>query len=160
MDGIYDYAEDVKERLKQKDQQIAELKQQLEEKGEMFLALQKQCANDIKKLKRLKEIRFNGFIVDCNFDEARDNLQREILKMQKENEELRKSQDLKTYAENILKIKDLENQLHTQPKEIVEKIKKVMNEYFYTTTENEMVVLGVPDFKDALDEILKDYGGE
>lgn len=39
IDGICDYVEDVKRRLEQKDQQIGELKKQLEEKDRNCLAL-------------------------------------------------------------------------------------------------------------------------
>lgn len=53
----------------------------------------------------------------------------------------------------------LKDQLHTQPKEIVEKIKDLSGDYFYENNQNDLLLTGT-DFTEILDEILKEYGGE
>ena len=67
-------------------------------------------------LKKPKEIRFNGFVVDCNYDEARKVLQEDILKMQAENKKLKESEELSNYAKCILENKKLEEDLELSEK--------------------------------------------
>ena len=67
-----------------------------------------------------KEIRFNGFVVDCNYDEARKVLQEDILKMWEENKKLKESEELSNYAKCILKNKKLEEDLELSEKCCVE----------------------------------------
>ena len=103
--------------------QIEELQKQLFNKEQEIERLRDKISDLEAKLaesEKPKEIRFNGFVIDCNYDEARNNLQKEILKMQEENNELRKSQELQTYAQNILEINQLKQQLAEKDKEIKE----------------------------------------
>lgn len=67
-----------------------------------------------------KEIRFNGYVVDCNYDEARKVLQEDILKMQEENKKLKESEELSNYAKCILENKKLEEDLELSEKCCVE----------------------------------------
>lgn len=67
-----------------------------------------------------KEIRFNGFVVDCNYNEARKVLQEDILKMWEENKKLKESEELSNYAKCILKNKKLEEDLELSEKCCVE----------------------------------------
>ena len=67
-----------------------------------------------------KEIRFNGFVVDCNYDEARKVLQEDLLKMQAENNKLKESEELSNYAKCILENKKLEEDLELSEKCCVE----------------------------------------
>lgn len=63
-----------------------------------------------------KEIRFNGFVVDCNYDEARKVLQEDLLKMQAENKRLKEREELSNYAKCILENKKLEEDLELSEK--------------------------------------------
>lgn len=67
-----------------------------------------------------KEIRFNGFVIDCNYDEARKVLQEDLLKMQAENKKLKESEELSNYAKCILENKKLEEDLELSEKCCVE----------------------------------------
>ena len=67
-----------------------------------------------------KEIRFNGFVIDCNYDEARKVLQEDLLKMQVENKKLKESEELSNYAKCILENKKLEEDLELSKKCCVE----------------------------------------
>lgn len=67
-----------------------------------------------------KEIRFNGFVADCNYDEARKVLQEDILKMQAENKKLKESVELSNYAKVVLENKKLEEDLELSEKCCVE----------------------------------------
>ena len=74
----------------------------------------------LAELQKPKEIRFNGFVIDCNYDEARKVLQEDILKMWEENKKLKESEELSNYAKCILKNKKLEEDLELSKKCCVE----------------------------------------
>ena len=74
----------------------------------------------LAELQKPKEIRFNGFVIDCNYDEARKVLQEDILKMWEENKKLKESEELSNYAKCILKNKKLEEDLELSEKCCVE----------------------------------------
>ena len=72
-----------------------------------------------------KEIRFNGFVVDCNYDEARKVLQEDLLKMQVENKKLKESEELSNYAKCILENKKLEQEIQKLKQQLAEKDKEI-----------------------------------
>ena len=76
--------------LNQQDNRIKELEQE-----------NQQLKQQLAESKKPKEIRFNGFVVDCNYDEARKVLQEDLLKMQAENKKLKDSGELSNYAKCI-----------------------------------------------------------
>lgn len=87
------------------------------------MATKKKIADLEAKLaesKKPKEIRFNGFVIDCNYEEARKILQEDILKMQAENKKLKESEELSNYAKCILENKKLEEDLELSEKCCVE----------------------------------------
>ena len=67
-----------------------------------------------------KEIRFNGFVIDCNYDEARKVLQEDLLKMQAENKKLKESEELSNYAKCILENKKLEQEIQKLKQKLAE----------------------------------------
>lgn len=94
----------LKDYVKDKDQQIEELKKQLEEKD--------------KAIEMLKSI------------------------------------DRYDIGEMLTENTKLKAQLHSQPKEIVEKIKDLAGDYFYITGENDVALTG-NDFTEILENVLK-----
>ena len=93
------------------------------------------CYNELYKVSDLearlaeaqkpKEIRFNGFVVDCNYDEARKVLQEDLLKMQAENKKLKESEELSNYAKCILENKELEQEIQGLKQQLAEKDKEI-----------------------------------
>ena len=65
-----------------------------------------------------KEVRFNGFVYDCNFDDARNILQEEILKMYAENKKLKEIEKL--YTQQVIDIDKLKDDLELSEKSCVE----------------------------------------
>ena len=101
------HTDDIVELLDEKDQQISELESKLAES------------------EKPKEIRFNGFVIDCNYDEARKVLQEDLLKMQAENKKLKESEELSNYAKCILKNKKLEEEIQKVKQQLAEKEKEI-----------------------------------
>lgn len=118
------------EAQKMFEEQIAELKQQLEEKE-----------------KGIAEI--NKFISLFNCDDFNDF-------------EIFFGACMLAQHEQETLIIDLQRQLHTQPKEIVEKIRNDFEERMKNTLWNAEFPVGkvCNMINDVLDEILKEYGGE
>ena len=104
-------------RIKELEQENQQLKQQLAES------------------KKPKEIRFNGFVVDCNYDEARKVLQENLFKMQAENKKLKESEELSNYAKCISQNKKLEEDFEHLHEEFVEKCNEFeLKEHAYKQT--------------------------
>ena len=89
-----------------------------------------------------KEIRFNGFVVDCNYDEARKVLQEDLLKMQAENKKLKESEELSNYAKCISENKKLEEDLELSEKCCAEYEQEV-NQLKQQLTEQEKEIEGL-----------------
>ena len=86
-------------------------------------------------MKKPKEIRFNGFVVDCNYNEARKVLQENLFKMQAENKKLKESEELSNYAKCILKNKKLEEDFEHLHEEFVDKCNEFeLKEHTYKQT--------------------------
>ena len=89
----------------------------------------------LKEAQKPKEIRFNGFVIDCNYDEARKVLQEDVLKMQEEIQELKKQLAEKEkeieYQENM-KILAVDNK-NKKAIEQLEKVKELLNTDFENT---------------------------
>ena len=107
--------------------------------------LEKEFANLEAKLvesEKPKEIRFNGFVVDCNYDEARKVLQEDILKMWEENKKLKECEELSNYAKCILENKKLEQEIQKLKQQLAEKDKEIENEikaHYYTIRDVELM---------------------
>lgn len=106
--------------------------------------------------KKPKEIRFNGFVVDCNYDEARKVLQEDILKMQAENKKLKESEELRNYARCILEIKKLEEDLELSEKCCVE-YEKEIKELKQQLAESEEQIKMLEEHKFYADNITQSY---
>ena len=65
-----------------------------------------------------REIRFNGFVYDCNYDEARIILQEEIFKMYAENKKLKEIEKL--YTQQVIDMDKLKEDLELSEKSCVE----------------------------------------
>ena len=164
------------EVLNQQDKRIKELEEELDDAKRDYIpklefALQRankmgrdaekenqQLKHQLAESEKPKEIRFNGFVVDCNYNEARKVLQENLFKMQAENKKLKESEELSNYAKCILKnkkleedielskkccveyeqeIQELKKQLHDLPKKIVEEINEELHDCGRTYIEDE-----------------------
>ena len=111
----------VIDTLNQQDNRIKELEQE-----------NQQLKHQLAEAQKPKEIRFNGFVVDCNYDEARKVLQEDLIKMQAENNKLKESEELSNYAKCILKNKKLEEEFVHLYEEFVDKCNEfVFKEHTY-----------------------------
>lgn len=133
------HTDDIAELLEEKDQQISDLQSQLAEKDEQIkrrvAVYEKQfieqtnenceLKQQLAEAQKPKEIRFNGFVVDCNYDEARKVLQEDILKMWEENKKLKESEELSNYAKCILENKKLEQEIQELKQQLAEEDKEV-----------------------------------
>ena len=95
----------LEELLNQQSKRIKELGQE-----------NQQLKHQLAESEKPKEIRFNGFVVDCNYNEARKVLQENLFKMQAENKKLKESEELSNYAKCILKNKKLEEDIELSKK--------------------------------------------
>lgn len=134
-----------KQGIIEKDQQIAELKKQLEEQN--------------KNLEYARQLSYKSLLgVEDDYQDLKQENQQ--LKQQLEEKdktiEMLKSIDRYDIGEMLTENVKLKAELHTQPKEIVEKIKEYINTnaYYY---EEECFAEHVNSY---LDEILKEYGEE
>ena len=117
--------EHLKTRIADLEAKLGEMEKCAENNKKIALLVSAEHNAKIEKLEQQlaesekpKEIRFNGFVIDCNYDDARNDLQKEILKMQEENNNLRKGQELQSYAQNVLEIKQLKQQIAEKDAEI------------------------------------------
>lgn len=90
------------------------------------------------------------------------SLTNKIAELQKQLEEKEKiiqmQQNIKRYdiGEILTENVKLKQQLHSQPAEIVEKIKDLAGDYFYENGEEDLLLTG-GDFTEILDTVLKEY---
>ena len=110
--------------LNQQDNRIKELEQE-----------NQQLKHQLAESEKPKEIRFNGFVVDCNYNEARKVLQENLFKMQAENKKLKESEELSNYAKCILKNKKLKEDFEHLHEEFVNKCNEFeLKEHSYKQT--------------------------
>ena len=110
--------------LNQQDNRIKELEQE-----------NQQLKHQLAESEKPKEIRFNGFVVDCNYNEARKVLKENLFKMQAENKKLKESEELSNYAKCILKNKKLKEDFEHLHEEFVNKCNEFeLKEHSYKQT--------------------------
>ena len=137
--------------LNKQDKRIKELKQE-----------NQQLKHQLAESEKPKEIRFNGFVVDCNYNEARKVLQEDILKMWEENKKLKESEELSNYAKCILKNKKLEEDLELSEKCCVEyeqEIQQLKQQLAEKDKELKQLKLDLGMFK-SVNEFINRYGIE
>ena len=121
--------------LNQQDKRIKELEQE-----------NQQLKHQLAESEKPKEIRFNGFVIDCNYDEARKVLQEDLFKMQAENKKLKESEELSNYAKFILKNKKLEEDF----KHLQEKFVDKCNEFELKEQGYKRIIFELNEFIDII----------
>lgn len=174
-DPRYDVVVDsrmLEQHLKEKDQQIAELQKQLEEKEKKIRQLDNEkgmLINSSMRLLKEKE-KDNQFLKNMYLSEKQknDNYHSEKYGLDKPAEELRKiklnPKEKEIYYKGFdncerqfaTHIAELQQQLQSQPAEIVEKIRDLAGNYFYENSEEDLLLTG-GDFTEILDTVLKCY---
>ena len=145
----------LREDLCQKDEQIADLQHRLE-------VAEKE--KEIEKLRKLHSIRDDASQCEIVNGVKFNAEQIMIIALLKENMTLATNEYKKLYFDSINRIKELENQLQSQPAEIVEKIRKQIFNHFNVNNMEEYESLSLLDslftadaVTDMLDDILKEY---
>ena len=138
--------------LNKYDKKIAELQKQLEEKKK-----------EIEKIRKLHSIRDDASQWEIVNGVKFNAEQIMIIALLKENMTLATNEYKKLYFDGINRIKELEQQLKSQPVEIVEKIKEQLIKRLNTIagygrmTTDELSFLIEAEFGSDLDNILKEY---
>ena len=133
--------------LAEKDKQIAELQKQLEEKEKDNQFLKKMYLSE-------KQKNDNYHTEKYGLDKPVEEL-RKIKLTLKEKEIYYKGFD-NCERQFATQIAELEQQLQSQPAEIVEKIRDLAGDYFYENSKEDLLLTG-SDFTEILDTILKEY---